>query len=333
MTFRSYGSLSCVLLAACGPLALTACSGTSAAGGLWSGPTIAAEGAALVDVSCPTTSTCTAVDEKGSSVSFIQGGWSPPVPIAGASSGASGNPPIAISCGAAESCAAALGNGGLPLYDGTTWDASEVEDSAGAPTSLSCPTSRFCVAVDDAGQVLTRNGTWTAPIVVDRGGGFASISCTSQTFCLAVTGDTPATAYRFDGKRWSPVAAPNPSTPQGGSEPDILSSVSCATPSSCVALDDFGEAFTWNGHVWSGATAFDDVQDGSDAVSCPTSRFCMIVDGNGVAVSLVEGALGSRHQLDTGAAGLNSISCATATRCVAVGGGGRVYAYSGGPTS
>jgi hypothetical protein len=59
----------------------------------------------------------------------------------------------------------------------------------------------------------------------------------------------------------------------------------------------------------------------------------MIVDGNGVAVSLVDGALGSRHQLDTGAAGLNSISCATATRCVAVGGGGRVYTYSGGPTS
>ena len=159
-------------------------------------------------------------------------------------------------------------NGDVPLYDGTTWTASSVVDRDGHLTGLSCPTSRFCVTVDDAGEVLTYDRTWSAPIDVDDGGDLVSVSCTSPHFCLAVSEDSPATTYRFDGATWSSVAVPNPSTPQGGSEPNVLSWVSCATSKYCVALDDFGEAFIRNGRDWSGASPLTKTSRSMDPMLC-----------------------------------------------------------------
>jgi len=326
---RARRALTGLVLVAWFPLVLSACGGSGAAEGRWSGPTTVDGGAALVDVSCPTPSSCVVVDGRDSSIRSTQGRWSPPVPITGA--GPSGNAGVSVSCGAADSCAAALSGGALPIFDGAAWSGSGVVDGDGTPTSLSCPTSRFCVAVDNAGEVLTYDGSWSAPRTVDSGGDLASVSCTSPSFCLAVSADTPGTAYRFDGQRWSTVPAPNPSTPHGGSEPDVLSWISCATPTYCAALDDFGEVFIWSGHGWSSAITFDDLQDGSDGISCPVRNFCMIVDGNGVAVGLTNGSVGPRRQLDSGAVGLSSVSCVTAERCMAVGGQGRVYTFSSGP--
>jgi hypothetical protein len=317
-----------IVSAALFSLMVSACGGSTAAEGQWSGPTTVAGKATLVDVSCPTSSSCVAVDGRDNSVRFMHGRWFFPVPITGA--GSSGNASESVSCGAATVCAAALSSGALPIFDGTVWSGSRVVDSDGTPTSVSCPTSRFCIAVDNAGEALTFNGTWSAPIDVDNGGDLASVSCTSPTFCLAVSADTPATAYRFNGERWSSVAAPSPSTPQGGSEPDVLSSVSCANPTYCVALDDFGEAFSWSGRAWSTPILFDDVQDGTDAVSCPVRNFCMIVDGNGVAMTFTDGSVGPRRQLVSGAGGLNSVSCATAAQCVAVGEKGSIYTFTSG---
>ena len=321
-----------LLLFALVPLGLTACGGSSVAEGQWSGPTTLAGGAALLNVSCPTPSTCVVVDGNGGSEALKQGRWTAAIPVTGAGSSFD-DAIVALSCGAASSCAAAVTNGDVPLYDGMSWSASSVVDRDGQLTGLSCPASRFCVTVDDAGEVLTYDGRWSEPIDVDGGGDLVSVSCTSLHFCLAVSEDSPATAYRFDGASWSSVAAPNPSTPQGGSEPNVLSWVSCATTDYCVALDDFGEAFIWNGRNWSGAIDFDrNLQDGSDAVSCPSLDFCMIVDENGIAVTLSDGSLGPRTQLDSEAVGLNSVSCATATRCVAVGDKGRVYSFNGRPS-
>jgi hypothetical protein len=325
---RNHGLFTGFLLFALVPLGLTACRGSNVAESQWSGPTIVAGRAALLDVSCPTPLTCVAIDRNGGSEALKQGRWTAALPVTGAGSSFD-DAIVAVSCGAARSCAAAVTNGDVPLYDGTTWSASSVVDRDGHLTGLSCPTSRFCVTVDDAGEVLTYDRTWSAPIDVDDGGDLVSVSCTSPHFCLAVSEDSPATTYRFDGATWSSVAVPNPSTPQGGSEPNVLSWVSCATSKYCVALDDFGEAFIWNGRDWSGAIAFDkDLRDGSDAVSCPSLDFCMIVDDNGIAVALSDGTLGPRTQLDSEAVGLNSVSCATATRCVAVGDKGRVYIFN-----
>ena len=339
---RTYCSLAGIALVSCASLVLSACTSTTPIAGTWSGPTVVANGSALVDVSCPSSSTCTAIDARGNSVTLSGGQWGPAIPIPGG--GSPGNGPVAISCGGTGSCAAGLGNGILTNFDGRTWSADGLMELE-TPTSISCPDSQFCVAAGDSGTAMIRNGSWSAPDLVDSGGSLTSVSCTSRTFCVAVSGDTPGTAYTFDGEGWFPMAAPNPSTPQGGSEPDTLSAVSCATSTYCVALDDFGEFFTWDGKSWSNATVFDNIQDGDDAVSCSRSELCMIVDDSGVAVPLDKGTLGPPRQLDSDTAGLNGVSCiasatgtssttattsasAPATRCVAVGGGGRAFTFS-----
>jgi hypothetical protein len=268
-----------------------------------------------------------AIDDQGRFVSLVRGVWSSGSAIPGAESSA--NSQVGISCVAVTWCQAALGNGTMAVFAGSTWTTSGVVDKGGDIVSLSCPTTRFCAAVDDDGKALIYRGTWSAPVAVDSGGQLQDVSCTGSTFCMAVSTDSPGTAYRFNGTRWSAVAAPNPSTPQGGSEPNTLSAVSCASSTYCVALDDFGEAFVWNGGSWSNPVTFDSqLQDGDDAVSCPAKGFCMVVDDNGNAVPILEGSPGSSRQLDSSSVGLNDVSCASAARCVAVGGHGRVYTYS-----
>jgi hypothetical protein len=75
-------------------------------------------------------------------------------------------------------------------YDGTTWSSADVIDSGVELTSVSCPTSSFCAAVDADGNVYTYDGTtWAPPQVIDTGGDLTSISCPSTTFCVAVDSD------------------------------------------------------------------------------------------------------------------------------------------------
>ena len=283
--------------------------------------------ATLVSVSCPTTSRCLAIDEHGHLVSLVRGVWSSSSAIPATE--VSANSPVAISCVAVTWCQAILGSGTMALFHGSTWTSFGVVDNVGDIVALSCPTTRFCAAVDDAGNALIYRGTWSAPNAVDGGGQLQDVSCTDPTFCMAVSSDTPGTTYRFNGTRWSEVAAPNPSTPQGGSEPNTLSAVSCALSTYCVALDDFGEAFVWDGRSWSNPVTFDNnLQNGGDALSCPAKGFCMVVDDTGMAVPILNGSPGTSRQLDSSSIGLNDVSCASAARCVAVGGHGRVYNYS-----
>jgi len=307
-------------------LVLAGCGPTGGGTGTWSGPVTVATRATLVSVSCPTTSRCVAIDVQGRLVSLVHGVWSSGGAIPGAE--VSANSPVGISCAAATWCQAALGNGAIAVFHGSTWTTFGVVDKKGDIVSLSCPTTRFCTAVDDDGNALIYRGTWSAPIAVDAGGQLQDVSCTDSIFCMAVSADTPGTAYRFNGTQWSAVPAPNPSTPQGGSEPNTLSAVSCASSTYCLALDDFGEAFEWNGRSWSNPVTFDsNVLDGNDAVSCPAKGFCMVVDDTGIAVPILNGSPGSSRQLDSSSIGLNDVSCASAARCVAIGGHSRVYTY------
>ena len=64
-----------------------------------------------------------------------------------------------------------------------------------------------------------------------------------------------------------------------------LDSVRCTTATFCMAVDDQGDALTFDGTMW----ASPDSIDGSnvlEAVSCPTAYFCVAVDGVGDALTL-----------------------------------------------
>jgi hypothetical protein len=95
-----------------------------------------------------------------------------------------------------------------------------------------------------------------APITVN--GALLATSCPSPTFCMAV-GSTASKAgaglsERWNGSNWAPVVTPNP--PRATEV--TLTSVSCASSSSCVALgsaelvgkrrSSFG--VSWDGTSW-----------------------------------------------------------------------------------
>src|SRR5580704_15042242 len=59
-----------------------------------------------------------------------------------------GEDPTSVSCPSASFCMAVLGSGYAATFDGTTWSQPGLSSSAGQPDSVSCPTVSFCMAVD-----------------------------------------------------------------------------------------------------------------------------------------------------------------------------------------
>lgn len=165
----------------------------------------------------------------------------------------------------------------------------------------------------------------------------AGVSCSVQTACVAVgwfeeaTQLTQTLAETWNGSRWSVMTTLNK-----GNDGAELSSVSCASPSSCMAVGDYGFssgkvntlAETWNGRSWSitpspNATGRYSALFG---VSCVASTHCVAVGdyGNRKTKTLVESWNGSTWSVvpsasPLGGAALISVSCPTSTDCIAVG--------------
>lgn len=188
-------------------------------GGKWSaGPTSAFDLAAL---SCPTASFCAALDNLTPHAhAFVFNGkrWLPPSSI--------GVPADSISCPTTAFCVAASPETGKVLYyKHGTWSKATSIDRYNNPTSVSCASVSFCVAVDGSGNALTYvNGRWSKPARVDPSSGLSSVSCPTTRFCAAVGSDD---ALTYDGSRWS-----SPHTISGKFE---FTSVSCPTASFCAA--------------------------------------------------------------------------------------------------
>ncbi len=167
---------------------------------------------------------------------------------------------------------------------------------------------------------------------MERGGTWRRFSTVGATTLLLLLFALPAAA---DAPDWSIVASPNP-----GSLVDELSGVSCAGPSSCVAVGFQGSGplnnqtggtlvESWDGTSWeimpspnpSGAT-----NSVLNAVSCTNADNCIAVGNsespdetlveawNGTSWSIVP----SPNPTGTGT-GLDSVSCTGPDNCVAVG--------------
>jgi hypothetical protein len=58
--------------------------------------------------------------------------------------------------------------------------------------------------------------------------------------------------------------------------------LSCVTSTFCAAVDQLGNAFTFNGKTWSKPTALDPGwAQALDSISCPTQTFCAAIDQAG----------------------------------------------------
>ncbi len=124
--------------------------------------------------------------------------------------------------------------------------------------------------------------------------------------------DTAGRAYVFNGTGWS---GPAPGSPQTLGTGGI--SVSCATPTFCMAVATAADqVVSFNGQTWSAPTTLDGA-DNLDAVGCAPTSYCAAVDSEGNAF-----AFDGQWQGTSGAWGsASSIACVSSTFCMAASGG------------
>ena len=291
--------------------------GSPAAAASWSAPLKIPGVHTLTAVSCPTTGFCMAVGGH-QAISYANGQWG--------TAQTPGSGLDAVSCVSSSFCLAGGAHSAF-VYNGTSWSTPAGVARANL-TQISCATTTFCGAVDVQGMTWLFNGSsWSAPKTNVPVVTIFYISCPSSGFCMGDDNQATDTS-RLQNGSWSTAGDLSVSTPQGGSEPNTGSGVSCASPSFCVALDDFGEAFTWTGGQWSPPAHFDpNLMDEEDAVSCPTANTCMVVDEIGIASRWDGHSWSSPHRIDGDEAGLADVSCASAQFCMAVDLRGRALVY------
>ena len=110
-----------------------------------------------------------------------------------------------------------------------------------------------------------------------------------------------------------------------------LDSVSCGSPTFCIALDATGRAYRFDGTGWTGpvpATG-QPIGPGSISVSCSNPTFCMAVVTAGSDVTNWNGSGWSGPVALDGANGLEAVGCAPSGYCAAVDAEGNAFAFSG----
>jgi hypothetical protein len=173
--------------------------------------------------------------------------------------------------------------------------------------AIACPSTRLCVAVDRAGNVLWSTNpaggsrTWHAANI-DGGNELTGIACPSTGLCVAVDGaGNVATSQNPTGgpTMWT-VAKIDSSPTQANTDntgPVLLRGVSCPSTGLCVAVDGAGNALASTNPA-GGATAWTITHADTNrsygcggagltcqpplvGVSCPSVARCVAVDFSG----------------------------------------------------
>jgi hypothetical protein len=245
---------------------------------------------------------------------------------------------------AAAVCVCAIGAGTAQAQPPLAWANPVPTDSSGHITALSCQSAPalLCVAVDDAGKVLSStapaSGTWSSPAAIDTSASphLTAISCPpdpSTALCFAVD-ETGNNLYASQ----TPASAPwTAGTIDSGHQ---LNGISCPSTSLCVAVDNSGNVL-WSATPgtagsWIILTPTVDPGNHIAAVSCPTASLCVATDNVGnVLVSTNPTSMSSWQTtlLTDGANPLTAVSCNVTALCVAVASNGSVYATANAASS
>jgi hypothetical protein len=268
--------------------------------------------ATLAGVSCSSPRACTAVGyafipgqrDVALAERWSGGHWAVQR-LPRAPKGTHGSELRAVSCAAADRCAAVgdyFTKSGTTTFavawDGTRWQVQPLPAPVGPVLLLgvSCPSPASCVAVGDQGTAIWNGASWRYVALAAPSGaqaaGLNGVSCTSASACAAVgdyfsaAGLGPLTlADTWNGTAWRFRPSPNP-IPNGRNQ---LNAVSCTAPSACAAagVDAAGDvnpsgafAETWDGTRWRlqpvpalpGA-----MQTELSGVSCPAPGACTAV--------------------------------------------------------
>ena len=225
--------------------------------------------------------------------------------------------------------------------------------------AVACTGASTCTAVGVSGSramlVYSAGGSWKAAVVpvpasVTSQSQLTAVTCRSATSCLAAgqyhgAGSQQGMLLEGHGTTWTAARAPLPS--KASAHPHvILSSVACATATSCAAVGRYtatsgspqalivtGDASSWTGHTAPlPADASSRPEAELSSVACPAAGRCTAVgrytDRAGNKQGLIVTETGStwtatRAALPASAvtpgASLSAVSCPAAARCEAVG--------------
>jgi hypothetical protein len=274
---------------------------------------------------------------------------------------------LAVSCASPTSCTAVgyyrnRRGGDRALaedWNGATWSLSAVANPPARDNQLdavSCPSARSCLAVGS-----TQRGSATRGVLAESWNGrrwsvldapdpshhawLAGVSCASAGSCIAVGAyqsvpdRTRTLAESWNGTTWSVTRSANPRRPTKG---DVLSAVSCASPTACTAVgtDVTRPAWSqplaesWNGTDWTvdptphiGGPKYEDLLA---SVACTSATTCLAVGYHGLGNQIrnLAESWQSGQWLRISAPGLptfpslsdfNAVSCLSARACMAVG--------------
>jgi hypothetical protein len=242
--------------------------------------------------------------------------------------------PPAASAGTKHSSSHGSKTTGSASGSGPKWKLVTISDT-NALYTLSCPTTKLCVALDtDGNAVISTNPTggassWKATDIDGTTGGY-SIACPTVKLCVAVDGSGNA------------IVSTNPT---GGTaawsvaEVDTvfynsLYGVSCPTVTLCVAVDTSGDAVfstnpTGGASAWTTTANIDPEPPGGnpdansiDAVSCPSITLCVAGDSSGNVLTTTDptGPASGWTVTEVEPNGsLGPVHCASVHLCVAVG--------------
>ena len=190
-------------------------------------------------------------------------------------------------------------------------------------TGISCPTTTWCMAVDDAGNVMHySSGAWSKPLLVDPGskavgdvgdGSWYGVSCPSVGWCMAVSYDDGYSIY--SNGSWSRPKV------SGGS--GAGTGVSCTSKSFCAVAELHEGASFYIAGRWTNTENDLSGLQSSTPISCAGAKvapvFCMEVDNDGEYSDTTDDVNWSHvHRIDRQAGtDTASVSCLAADFCVA----------------
>jgi hypothetical protein len=207
--------------------------------------------------------------------------------------------------------------------------------------AIKCPTTSLCVALDDAGDILTSRNPGAGARAwkrahVDRG--LTAIACPSASLCVAV--DSNGNAVTSTNPTRGQQAWKRTHIDGRASSPAELSAVACRSRHFCVAGDNNGNLVvstdpTGGRRAWKVVLlpSNGDSAGVLSGLSCPTKSLCVGVDqstGEGFIDDIftsTDPTGGSKHwNLTTEFSdnSFNGVSCPTRSLCVAATDGGEV---------
>ncbi len=250
-----------------------------------------------------------------------------------------------VSCPSEQLCVAVDSHGQVmhsthPLDGATAWThavridaATESGGGFAGLSGISCPTTTFCLAVDNAanGQVaFTTDPTgpasaWTLT-TIGSSVTLDSVSCATATFCMiGGTDGYYATDPTGGSSAWKATTAL-------ASSYSVIASIDCNTLKLCVGVG-YGNtgvglatasstptAATWSDSVIGSDPPAPRAQP-LDSVSCPARNFCVAVDAGSEAYTSstpVRGGWTKGRPLKKGSLSTDSRIACTATICVEV---------------